>query len=282
MAFYGRFLTVVIIVLIIANCYNALKRCIRYHRTRLEHRQERIAARNGPSLASQGGSNGAGTGSGNDNNNNTDPEIGLQSLQNQEERRLIVLTSIVHKKVIAESDGKEITLPHTKELSRRSLVKDKEAKGDDDEIDTDAEDGRSDDASIDIEKQDKELNRDGDDNNDNDNDNAKKSDITISTSYSSSQSKSKAQESLSMNASFTSKDLDDNVGIHHTPESLYSPRTCPICLDDYEGGDDICWSFNKKCHHAFHLDCMLAWLMNNDDCPLCREDYLNSAPEAND
>lgn len=280
MAFYGRFITVVIIVLIIANCYNALKRCIRYHTIRLEHRQERIAARNGPSLASQGGANGVGTGSGNDNNNNTDPEIGLHSMrsvQNQEERRLIVLTNIVHKKVIAESDGKEITLPHTKELSRRSLAKDKEAKGDDDEIDTDAEDGRSDDASIDIEKQDKELNKDDDDN-DND-DNAKKSDITISTSYSS--SKSKAQESLSMNASFTSKDLDDNVSIHYTPESLYSPRTCPICLDDYEGGDDICWSSNKKCHHAFHLDCMLAWLMNNDDCPLCREDYLNLAPEAN-
>jgi hypothetical protein len=275
MTFYGRFITVVIIVLIIANVYNCLKRCIQNHTIRREQRHERQRM-----ASSQGASNENGNGNGNNNNqNNTDPEIGLQgsrSIQDQEDRRLIILTSIVHKKVIAESDDKEITLPHTKELSRRSLVK--EGKGDDDEIDIDAKGDHSDDASIDIENQDKEQDED---------DNAKKSDITISTSCSSTKSKSKAldtstlvSESLSMNTSTKSLDLDEDVSIHYTPESLYSPRTCPICLDDYEAGDDICWSSNKKCHHAFHLDCMSAWLMNNDDCPLCREDYLNSTAEA--
>lgn len=274
MSFYGRFITVVIIVLIIANFYNALRRCIRSYTIRREQRQERIAARNG-FLSSQGGSNENENGN-NNNQSNTDPEIGLQgsrSIQDQEDRRLIILTSIVHKKVIAESDDKEITLPHTKELSKRSLVK--EAKGDDDEIDIEGD--YSDDASIDIEKQDKEQGED---------DNAKKSDITISPSSSNTKSKSKAidtstlAESLSMNTSIKSLYIEEDVSIHYTPESLYSPRTCPICLDDYEAGDDICWSANKKCHHAFHLDCMSAWLMNNDDCPLCREDYLNSTAEA--
>jgi len=61
--------------------------------------------------------------------------------------------------------------------------------------------------------------------------------------------------------------------------ALESPRTCPICMDDYEPGDEICWSKNKNCHHAFHLDCMVNWLMNNDDCPLCREEYLRCHDE---
>jgi hypothetical protein len=56
--------------------------------------------------------------------------------------------------------------------------------------------------------------------------------------------------------------------------SLYSPKTCPICLEDYKVDDDIAWSNNEECPHAFHLDCIMGWLMENDDCPLCRADYL--------
>lgn len=57
---------------------------------------------------------------------------------------------------------------------------------------------------------------------------------------------------------------------------------CPICLDVYKVGDDVCFSRNVECPHEFHLDCMLDWLMMvsseerecRDDCPLCRVDYL--------
>jgi len=56
--------------------------------------------------------------------------------------------------------------------------------------------------------------------------------------------------------------------------SLYSPKSCPICCDDYAKGDDIAWSKNEQCCHAFHTDCIIDWLMNHDDCPMCRNNYL--------
>ena len=55
------------------------------------------------------------------------------------------------------------------------------------------------------------------------------------------------------------------------------PQTCAICLERYKEGDEICWSKNENCAHAFHLDCMVEWLMANDDCPLCRENYLEES-----
>eukprot|EP00979_Chaetoceros_neogracilis_P011896 scaffold3039_cov171-Chaetoceros_neogracile.AAC.2 len=61
-------------------------------------------------------------------------------------------------------------------------------------------------------------------------------------------------------------------------ETLYSPKTCAICLEIYKVSDTICWSAsNEACHHAYHLDCMMDWLMENDECPLCRENYLEAS-----
>jgi len=57
---------------------------------------------------------------------------------------------------------------------------------------------------------------------------------------------------------------------HEHPEI----STCSICLQNYEVGDDICWSPNETCKHAFHTECLSSWLMKHDNCPLCREDYL--------
>ena len=63
--------------------------------------------------------------------------------------------------------------------------------------------------------------------------------------------------------------------LNQKPSSFYSPKSCPICLETYNVGDDIAWSKNEACPHAFHLDCIKGWLMTgNDDCPLCRQDYL--------
>ena len=56
--------------------------------------------------------------------------------------------------------------------------------------------------------------------------------------------------------------------------SLPSPKSCPICMEPYKAGDEIAWSKNEHCVHAFHLDCMMGWLMSNNDCPMCRQDYL--------
>ena len=50
--------------------------------------------------------------------------------------------------------------------------------------------------------------------------------------------------------------------------------TCPICLAEFQEGDDICWSHNPSCDHTFHMDCIEQWLVKHDGCPLCRLDYL--------
>ncbi|GFH47491.1 hypothetical protein CTEN210_03966 [Chaetoceros tenuissimus] len=51
---------------------------------------------------------------------------------------------------------------------------------------------------------------------------------------------------------------------------------CAICCENYEEGDDIAYSRNQECHHFYHVECILEWLMrdNNDDCPLCRSAFL--------
>ena len=58
-------------------------------------------------------------------------------------------------------------------------------------------------------------------------------------------------------------------------DSLYSPRSCPICCENYQKGDAIAWSKNESCHHAYHVDCILEWLMEHEDCPMCRAKYLS-------
>lgn len=53
------------------------------------------------------------------------------------------------------------------------------------------------------------------------------------------------------------------------------PKLCSICSDEFKYGDDITWSKNEECVHAFHKDCIVPWLMNHDDCPNCRNDFLS-------
>ena len=51
---------------------------------------------------------------------------------------------------------------------------------------------------------------------------------------------------------------------------------CAICLQPYKVGDEICWSHNPHCVHAFHSICAQHWLLSHDDCPCCRNMYLLS------
>ena len=60
-----------------------------------------------------------------------------------------------------------------------------------------------------------------------------------------------------------------------TAPSLYSPAICPICIERYKEGEEIAWSLNERCHHAFHYGCISDWLMKHDECPMCRMNYLN-------
>lgn len=56
--------------------------------------------------------------------------------------------------------------------------------------------------------------------------------------------------------------------------SLYSPSECAICLTKYKDGDDVCWSQNVKCFHAYHSNCIIEWLLKHNECPMCRRNFL--------
>lgn len=54
---------------------------------------------------------------------------------------------------------------------------------------------------------------------------------------------------------------------------------CAICLTEYEEGEVMCWSQNSRCAHTFHKECAVQWLLRNEECPLCRHNYLSFGDE---
>lgn len=67
---------------------------------------------------------------------------------------------------------------------------------------------------------------------------------------------------------------NDHTSLEENSSRNINPKVCPICCEEYVKGDDIAWSKNEECVHAFHTDCIVPWLMNHSDCPMCRNDYL--------
>ena len=62
-----------------------------------------------------------------------------------------------------------------------------------------------------------------------------------------------------------------------TSSSRLVPNLCAICLSNYEVGENIVWSSNPSCEHAFHADCMEHWLVKQRGpplCPCCRRDFV--------
>jgi hypothetical protein len=51
-------------------------------------------------------------------------------------------------------------------------------------------------------------------------------------------------------------------------------NTCAICWMEYQDDEDICYSQNAECGHVFHRDCIQEWLIQHDECPCCRNNYL--------
>ncbi len=76
--------------------------------------------------------------------------------------------------------------------------------------------------------------------------------------------------------SFRSSSVENSSTSLNSTSAFYSTKECALCLGRYKEGDEICWSKNENCVHAFHLNCMVAWLMKNDKCPLCQNEYLLS------
>lgn len=58
---------------------------------------------------------------------------------------------------------------------------------------------------------------------------------------------------------------------------------CSICLDEYAPGDKISRAKNiSSCQHLFHEHCIISWLMNNDNCPICRISYFAANIDSNE
>lgn len=81
---------------------------------------------------------------------------------------------------------------------------------------------------------------------------------------------------------------DDNTGFlvlrpGDTPKPPANPKMvpncCAVCLGAYEIGDTVVWSCNSECSHAFHLDCIMEWLVKIHDgstpCPCCRQEFTS-------
>ena len=48
--------------------------------------------------------------------------------------------------------------------------------------------------------------------------------------------------------------------------SKINPRKCLICWEKYEKGDEIT---KIPCNHWFHSKCILTWLSQENNCPIC-------------
>lgn len=56
-------------------------------------------------------------------------------------------------------------------------------------------------------------------------------------------------------------------------------ETCPICIVDFEDGDDL-RVLPCEGRHRFHRDCVDQWLLKlSSSCPLCREGELSGLPQ---
>lgn len=96
---------------------------------------------------------------------------------------------------------------------------------------------------------------------------------------------------LSMEIPPNTPHLDDHrdgcgktgIAIEHDPE-------CSICLNQYLPSDVVAWAKDvvdassskydgnlspKSCGHIFHKECLVAWLQEHDECPLCRRKVVH-------
>ncbi|KAH3670394.1 hypothetical protein OGAPHI_000909 [Ogataea philodendri] len=75
---------------------------------------------------------------------------------------------------------------------------------------------------------------------------------------------------------FRGRKLSQTVLDEHT-ESVFELQNtndrCPICLVDYESGDQ---GRRLDCCHEFHKDCVDQWLLNDNTCPICRSRAIST------
>jgi hypothetical protein len=57
---------------------------------------------------------------------------------------------------------------------------------------------------------------------------------------------------------------------------LTEAHSCPICLGEFEIGEEVSQSVNSDCLHQFHTECIIDWLIqrSRSPCPVCRREFL--------
>ncbi|KAK8919424.1 RING-H2 finger protein ATL13 [Platanthera zijinensis] len=58
------------------------------------------------------------------------------------------------------------------------------------------------------------------------------------------------------------------IFIYRAIIGLKDPFDCAVCLCEFDPEDKL--RLLPKCSHAFHIDCIDAWLLSHSTCPLCR------------
>lgn len=79
------------------------------------------------------------------------------------------------------------------------------------------------------------------------------------------------------------EDIDDEPSHLQLPADTCTPNSnrivpsaCAICLCPYEIGDEVTWSPEESCLHAFHRNCIVSWLCKpraEQQCPCCRQNF---------
>jgi len=169
-----------------------------------------------------------------------------------------ILLTLFHQKAIRRPDNSEVELTYAKKLSERlsngsmdGIEEEKAGRLDlPDAITCNSEEGQQSACSdnYDLEAPDSKEIR-------NTNEMVKKDDILVD----------------SYQATPMHLRIDDDSTTSSCPSN---PKECAICMARYKHNDEICWSRNERCVHAYHLNCMIEWLMKDDKCPMCRSNFL--------
>ncbi|XP_020573048.1 RING-H2 finger protein ATL16-like, partial [Phalaenopsis equestris] len=78
----------------------------------------------------------------------------------------------------------------------------------------------------------------------------------------------------------------DSAAIRSIPTFCYTSiqssaaAECAVCLSDFRSGEHL--RLLPECCHAFHIDCIDAWLQTKTSCPICRSHITNPCPPPTD
>lgn len=93
----------------------------------------------------------------------------------------------------------------------------------------------------------------------------------VETSISVEEAKAERDKQIQLRKDFVERAIDNRQVSELDCADL---GACAICLAEFRAGDTVTTSTSKRCQHAFHTECIVAWLIRHSTCPSCREVFL--------